>query len=231
VIEAPALAIGTLIHTFLAVYYIRMIEPNYPLDPETIYEVARRFANPELVDEAWRVFNAYRLYYKIEVIQPLAVEYDLKDPRTGESCRFDLIAFFPETIGDRRSGTYVLEHKSTSRFDADTLEGWVNDGEVIGQVDLWKRLGLDLRFGPLRGVIVNLLGKHKDPQFHRTIVAPESWQIEAHRSDLRKWGGLIQLAVSTNSFPRARNGCIGRYGRCDYWEHCAGEGVDEGGGP
>jgi PD-(D/E)XK nuclease superfamily len=220
-IESPALAIGTLIHTFLASHYEQMIDPEYPLSAATIYEVTKHFANPEFVEEAWRVFSAYRMYYSLEVIQPLAIEYDLKDPRTGESCRFDLIAYFPETIADRRAGTYILEHKSTSRFDSDTVEGWGNDGEVIGQVALWKRLGMDLRFGPLRGVIINLLGKHKVPQFVRTLVAPESWQIDAHLDDLKRWEGLIQLATSSNSFPRARSGCIGRYGRCDYFDHCA----------
>ena len=220
-VESPSLAIGTMIHTFLASYYTLMVEPDFELTPEVIYEVTKRFANPEFVDEAWRVFTAYRLYYSLEVIQPLAIEYDLKDPRTGESCRFDLIAFFRESIAGRAPGTYVLEHKSTSRFDSDALDGWVNDGEVIGQVALWKRLGLDLRFGKLQGVMVNLLGKHKVPQFHRTTVSPDSWQVDAHLDDLRRWEGLIQLAVSANNFPRSRNGCIGRYGRCDYFDHCA----------
>lgn len=220
--ESPSLAIGTMIHTFLASHYMMMIDPAYPLEPEAIYEVSRRFANPEFVEEAWRVFSAYRLYYQLEVIQPLAIEHNLVDPRTGESCRYDLIAYFPEDAADCRAGTYVLEHKSSSRFDQDTTGGWVNDGEVIGQVALWKRLGLDLRFGKLQGVIINLLGKHKVPQFQRILVSPDSWQIEAHLDDLKRWEGLIQLACSSNSFPRARSGCINRYGRCSYFDECAG---------
>ena len=220
-IESPSLAIGTLIHVFLAVHYSRMADPEYFLTPEVIYDACKLYANPEFVEEAWRVFTAYRMYYSLEAIQPLAIEYDLKDPRTGESCRFDLIAFFSETVAGRAAGTYVIEHKSASRFDSDTLEGWVNDGEVIGQVALWKRLGLDLRFGKLQGVIVNLLGKHKVPQFHRTLVAPESWQIDGHLDDLRRWEGLINLSKSTNSFPRSRGGCINRYGRCGWFDQCA----------
>ena len=220
-VESPSLAIGTLVHTFLAVHYIRMVDPAYPLTPESVYALLRGVCNPQFVEEGWRVFAGYRLFYSKELIQPLAIEYDLKDPRTGESCRYDLIAFFPEWVAGRAPGTYLLEHKTTARFDANALEGWVNDGEVIGEVALWKRLGLDHRFGKLQGVIVNLLGKQKEPQYHRTLVAPESWQIEQHLADLKRWEGLIQLARSADSFPRARNGCIGRYGRCDYWDHCA----------
>jgi len=220
-VESPSLAIGTLVHVFLALLYTRMVDPEYPLTPESVYDQLKITCNPKFVEEGWRVFQGYRLYYSQELIQPLAIEYDLKDPRNGESCRFDLIAFFPEWVYGRAPGTYVVEHKTSSRFDQNTLEGWVNDGEVIGQVALWKRLKLDHRFGKLQGVIVNLLGKQKYPQYHRTLVSPESWQIEQHREDLRRWSGLIQLAKSADSFPRARNGCIGRYGRCDHWDHCA----------
>lgn len=219
-VESPSLAVGSLIHVFLAVHYIRMIDESYPLTPEDVRDQTRRKANPDFVDNAWRVFSAYRLFYIHEEILPLAVEYDLRDPRSGESCRFDLVAYYKESIAGRSPGTYIIEHKSAARFDNDTLDGWGNDGEVIGQVALWQRLGLDHRFGKLQGVIVNLLGKHKEPQFHRTTVSPESWQVEAHLDDLRRWEGLIQLARSTNSFPRSRAGCISRYGRCDYFDHC-----------
>jgi hypothetical protein len=220
-VESPSLAIGTLIHVFLATHYTRMIEPEYLLAPEVVHDAVKMYANPEFVGEAWRVFSAYRVYYSLETIQPLAIEYDLKDPRTGESCRYDLIAYLPEGVAGYRPGTYVYEHKSASRFDSDTLEGWACDGEVIGQAALWKRLGLDLRFGKLQGVMINLLGKHKVPQFHRTLVSPDSIQIASHLDDLKRWESLIQLSTASNNFPRARGGCLHRYGRCAYFDECA----------
>lgn len=222
-IESPALAIGTIIHTFLAIYYTNIIDPTYPLTVEECRRELLAEADPKFVNEGYHVFYAYVLHYQNEVIVPLAIELDLKHPRTRESCRFDLIAFFPETIGPWVAGTYIIEHKSSGRFDNDTLEGWANDGEVLGQVMLWQELGLDKRYGPLKGVIVNLLGKQKEAQFHRTLVAPQSWQMNGHKEDLRKWDGLIQLAKSSNSFPRARNNCINRYGRCGHWTECATE--------
>jgi len=223
--ESPALAIGTLVHVFLAAYYQQMLDSSYPLSPEHIYDAVRRIANPEFTGEAWRLYSAYRMFYTDDAFHPLAIEHDLKDPRTGDSCRYDLIAFFPESIAGRPAGTYVIEHKTVSAFSADNLEGWVCDGEVIGQIALWKKLGLDLRFGELQGVLVNLLGKQKDPQFHRTYVAPTSWQIQTHLDDLRRWEGLLQLSLATNNFPRARQGCLSRYGRCGFWDLCAGDGA------
>lgn len=220
--EAPPLAIGTMIHVFLALYYaaLRPESPYSRITPTQCYEALMAKANPEYVQEAWRVFTAYRLYYQGEEILPLAIEHDLVDPRTGESCRFDMIAFFEQAVHGRPPGTYVIEHKSTSVFSQDNLDGWANDGEILGQVALWKRLGLDKRFGELQGVIVNILGKQKEPRFHRTIVAPTSFLIDQHLEDLRQWEGLIQHACATRIFPRARANCIHRHGRCDMWEHC-----------
>lgn len=222
-VEPAARAIGTLIHALLAVYYHRMFEPDYPITPDQLRDELLKKANPDVVHEAWRVFFQYALYYQDENIWPLAVEYDLKDPRTGESCRFDLIAHFPEAVGDRPAGTFNIEHKSTQRFDDAQLNGWANDGEVLGQMMLWKKLGLDKRFGPLKGTIVNILGKQKDPQFHRTYVAAESWQDRQHGEDLKRWEAQIHLAIATDQFPRARANCIGRFGKCDLYEHCASE--------
>lgn len=222
-VESPALAVGSIIHAFLAVFYTKIIQPDYPLTVEELRRELHAEANPKLVDEGYRVFYAYAVYYQHEQVIPLAIELDLRHPRTHESCRYDLIAFLREGMGPWPPGTYVFEHKSSSRFDQDFLEGWANDGEVLGQIMLWNDLGLDNRYGPLQGVIMNLLGKQKEPQFHRTLVAPESWMMDSHREDLRQWDGLIQLARGLNRFPHSRNNCINRYGRCGHWEECATE--------
>lgn len=219
--EIVPLAIGSLVHTYLALYYQRMIVPNYPLTPEMVNQRVREWGcDPKIFEESWRLFTGYRLFYKLEVIQPLAVEFDLRDPRTNDSCRYDVIVYFPEERPGLLPGTYVLEHKTAARFDANTLEGWHGDGEVLGQVLHWERLGLHRRFGPLRGVIVNLLGKQKVAEFHRTIVAPTSFTVETHRRDLRNWNARIDHAKAIGDFPRSRNNCIRGYSRCDLWTHC-----------
>jgi hypothetical protein len=220
-IESPSLAIGSLVHALLALYYGNMTESAYAhLTPEMLFEYARSRANTEFVNEAWRLFTAYELYYRHEQIIPLAIEHDVHDPRTHESCRYDLVAFFPEDLPGRRSGTYIVESKTAARFDYETLNGWQNDGECLGEVALWKRLGLDKRFGELRGLMVNIIGKQKEPKMHRTVIAPSTWQIDQHLKDLKRWEGLMNLARSTEVFPRARGGCINRYGMCGEWDHC-----------
>jgi hypothetical protein len=219
--EIIPLAIGILVHTYLALYYQRMIVGDYPLTPEHVNQRVRELGcNPDVFNESWRLFTGYRLFYQHEDIQPMAVEMDLRDPRTNDSCRYDLVAFFPKERPGMPPGTYVIEHKTAARFDANTLEGWVQDGEVLGQIDLWDRLHLSKRFGPLRGVMVNLIGKQKVAEFHRTLVAPTAFLLDQHRSDLKRWNGLIQLARSFDTFPRARNNCIRGFSRCSLWDHC-----------
>lgn len=224
--DIPGLSIGTLVHTFLALHYANMMPDSLykALTPEIMFERLRAQANPELVGEGWRLFKAYRLYYQFEELNrtftPLAIEYDLRNPRTNESTRYDLVAFVEHERPGLLPGTYIVEHKTAQRFDSDTLEGWANDGEILGEVALWKLLGLDNRFGPLKGVIVNIIGKQKEPKFHRTVVAPSSWQVGQHLEDLKRWEGMIGLAQSTGVFPRARAGCLTKYGRCSEWDHC-----------
>lgn len=225
VAEIEALAIGSLVHTYLAVYYMRMIVHDYPLTVEEVNTRVREWGcNPKIYEEAWRLFIGYALYYRHENIMPLAVEYNLRDPRTNNSCRYDLIAFFPEDRPGIPAGTYGIEHKTAAKFDANTLEAWHGDGEVLGQVLTWERLHLDKKFGPLRGVMVNIIGKQKEPQFHRTIVAPTAFTIRQHEADLKNWNGKIALAKAIDDFPRSRNNCIRGFMRCELWDHCnAGE--------
>jgi hypothetical protein len=114
----------------------------------------------------------------------------------------------------------IVTHNTASRFDQNTLEGWVGDGEILGQIDIWQRLKLDRRFGPLRGVLINLIGKQKLPEFHRTVAAPTAFAIDQHRRDLYQWNAKIQLAKASKVFERSRANCIHRFGRCQWWDHC-----------
>lgn len=222
-----ALVVGSLIHALLAVHYQAKILIEYPISPEAMRGyLLTKGVSPEAVNEAWRLFTAYEFSYTQDYLVPLEVEYHVVDPKTRESCRYDLIAKIEPNTSALAPGAYVVEHKSSSRFDDATLNGWVNDGEVIGQIMLWERLKLARRFGPLQGVIVNILGKQKDPQFHRTIVSPSRWQTRQHTKDLKAWQGFRQLCVGLGQFPRARTNCINRYGKCSQWQHCAtGENV------
>lgn len=216
--------VGSLIHTFLAIYYQRFIEPEYPLTPEQCRQfLLDGFVTPDHVNEAWRLFEAYRIYYMHDAFVPLAAEYHLVDPRTGRSCRYDLIARLDKPMAGLLPGTYIMDHKSTSRFDQATLTQWRNDGELIGQWELYELLHLEKRFGPLQGLCANLIGKQKDPKFERAWIRPSDALLRDHKKSTAIWSARLTLAKATSDFPRARANCVTRFGLCDQFDHCAQE--------
>lgn len=231
-VDPVPLQVGSLVHTFLAVHYQRMITTDYPLTAEGVREQCLALqVDPAVVDESWRVFVAYRVYYGAEgigtprdhEIVPLAVEHRIADPKSGRSARFDLVARVPNATMSLTAGTWIIEHKTSGRFDDATLDGWRNDGEILGQIELWETLKLDKRFGPLQGVLINILGKQKKPEFHRTVVSPQRWQTRDHRRSMAIWGAEIDRAIATGVFPRARAACITRYGKCRLFDSCSEE--------
>jgi hypothetical protein len=174
----------------------------------------------EIVAEAWRVYQAYTANYEErEYLTPLAIEHSAAS--TTYSCRYDMIARVDVDVMGIPKGVFVVEAKTTSRFDGPSLDGWRNDGEVLGQMLLWKDLGLDRKFGELAGVIINLLGKQKIPQFRRIILPVQAWQINAHRHEIGQWQGLEGLYRASGIWPRARQSCVSRYGMCELFSHCA----------
>lgn len=223
--KSPALEIGTIIHAYLAITRARAIDPQYPLDAEAAHDqMLEMLVTPEHVHEGWRVVNAYWANYRDDRWEPLAVEHLLVDPKTGQSCRFDAVMWLPEALPGLPAGTYLWDDKSASRFDYATLNGWKNDGEIIGLQDLYERTKAHKRFGELQGIVVNILGKQKVPNFHRAYINPSRGLIKDHRKSLQIWSAAIETACATGVFPRARAACVGRYGYlCDEFDRCTQE--------
>ena len=115
----------------------------------------------------------------------------------------------------------IITHNSHARFTADVLEGYRNDGEILGQIMIWKRAKLDKKYGKLRGTIVNIVGKQKIIQFHRTIIPAQRWHVTQHMEDLKMWSALQQMYAATDVWPKARANCVGRWGMCEFFDHCA----------
>lgn len=227
VAEGPGPAareVGSLIHTFLALYYQQIIDSTYPLGPDECKDrLLAGFVTPDHVHEAWRLYEAYRAYYLHDDFVPLAVEFHLVDPTTGRSCRYDLICRLDKPKPGLLPGTYIMDHKSTSRFDNATLSQWRNDGELIGQWELYEKLKLEKRFGPLQGLCANLIGKQKDPKFERAWIRPSDALLRDHKRSLAIWSARLDLAKAATDFPRARANCVTRFGLCDQFDHCAQE--------
>jgi hypothetical protein len=220
-VAAMALETGSIFHTFMALHYLWMLDENLTLTPQVCRaELMESGARPEAIIAGWRIYDAYALHYEQDYLYPLAIE-DWAQGDRGNTCRYDMIARIDTPQPGITPGTWIIEHKSASRFTADLLEGWHNDGEILGQIMVWKQAKLDKKYGKLRGTIVNIVGKQKIPQFQRVIVPAQRWHVSDHDDDLRVWAALQEMYKATNTWPKARNNCVHRYGLCDLFQHCA----------
>jgi PD-(D/E)XK nuclease superfamily protein len=218
---SPALEIGSLIHTFLALHYTWMLDENLTLTPQIAKDsLLAGGARPQSVIEAWRLYEAYAARYANDYLYPLAMEDWAQDP-DGNTCRYDLIAEVKTAQPGVMPGTYIIEHKSHARFTADVLEGYRNDGEILGQIMIWKRAKLDKKYGKLRGTIVNIVGKQKIIQFHRTIIPAQRWHVTQHMEDLKMSAAIQQIYAATGVWPKWRANCVSRWGMCEFFDHCA----------
>lgn len=213
-----ALAVGSLFHILLALFYMSGINSEYRITPEVFHAAYEGPSAPMLT--AWRIFQAYTLRYEDDALSPLVVEHWAHDRRLGFSCRFDLIAQLVEPPAPGLpAGTYIVEHKSAARLSADT-ELWFHDGEVIGQVLLYERLNLAKKFGPLQGSIVNVTSKEPNPKFQRIFVNVSPQRLKDAEEEIRAWNRQQKLYERRDYYPKARGSCFGRYGRCEQYYTC-----------
>lgn len=114
----------------------------------------------------------------------------------------------------------VITHNTASTFGQDTLEGWDLDGEILGEAALWSASKMQKKYGNLQGIIINIIGKQKSPQFYRTIVSVSTRAARKHLRVLDHLDTIRTHFAARRVWPQYFNGCIQRYGRCDYYQHC-----------
>lgn len=219
---SAALETGSIFHAYLANHYLNMMSREhrdecYPMTPEILRdELLDGGAHAGPIMDAWQLYEAYAFRYENDYLRPLAVEVA---GVVGEhTCRWDLIAAVDDAQDGVQPGTYIVETKTTSRFDS--LNTWTNDGEIVGQLWIYEYGGYAEAWGPLRGVIMNIC-KKKNPDFQRMIIPPQAWQIDGHGRDLQQWDLLEQLYRTTGMWPRSRASCVTKYGPCALFAHCA----------
>jgi hypothetical protein len=218
---SSALTTGSAFHTFLALHYTWMLDDNLQLTPHIAREMLLSLgADAKAVIEAFRLYEAYSYKYERDYLTPIAMEAWASD-EDGNTCRFDLIAEVTQAQPGVMPGIYIVEHKTAARFTADALEGWRNDGEILGQIMIWKRAKLDRKYGKLRGTIVNIVGKQKVIQFHRTIVPAQRWHVQQHMEDLKMSSALQQMYAAADRWPKFRANCVTKFGLCNFFDHCA----------
>lgn len=225
-------SIGALVHFFLSIHYAKKMEKGfvgvtqvtkeqvdqYP-DLDTIKtDLLNLNIDAEILLESWRIFEGYKDHYFRDYLIPLAVEYPVINESIKYSSRYDLLASVKENNDLHVSpGTYIIDFKTASTFSSTTLEEWISNGELQGLTLNYFECGLVEKFGPLKGVIVDLIGKQKKNQkFHRVIAPIQENIIQEFRTNLLYWKSEVDKFKKLNVWPKAQANCMGRGFACEY---------------
>ena len=155
------------------------------------------------------------------------------------TCRHDLIVAMRETPGGPcvdpgkpvPHGSYILDWKSASALTYDLTKGYSMDPQFLMNALIYLNAEVD-QFGPLAGVIISILVKHKnlDPEksFFRIYAnADVSLVKEFYLGEIRPYAlELYSRLVDGNKrtdrtcWPKNHSSCVGRYGVCPYFDIC-----------
>jgi len=173
----------------------------------------------EIAQTVRRMLDAYLdVYDRQDKLRVLAVEETLEwhgtDPYT---CRADMIV--EDYI---RGGMWFWEHKSARAITDDLLAAYDMDLQILGEWWLLDRVVDRTVYPPLRGVVINLATKAKEPKLHRHDVCPSPAHVRAFERTIGTRKVMLQAAAKCG-WPQWFGNCSGAargYSRCAYYELC-----------
>lgn len=226
-VERDPLVKGSLIHLGLAHYYQRQMERQQGRDPDLYYtpeEAIRLYAeiaqglSAKWADLACEVVAKYLEKHGHENWTILAVE-SLADGQIGGhrfTGRFDLV------YRDRRGRIWVVDHKTTSRFDNKQRHFYSISGQMLGYRTLaHQRYGADLA-----GIRLNMIQHTGDIKFQRFDVSPAPHMLREFPKTVQFAEGMIAEHTARSKDPRdwpmvnSELVCWHRYGACPHLEKC-----------
>ena len=245
--KSRALDVGSLYHACLAMRYLygetRQWDPCHAVAAAGDVELATEVKGLLNVQfdkyalEDWQTWCVRAVEYNMMAWLPCKI--GKKTLPVPLSCRIDLV------LGTKRpgephpgaepmsTGVFLLDWKTTSAMTMDLVEGYGMDFQFLTQCAIFKLGNYERVFGPLRGIMVGLASKKhiKSPQYDdfQRVESPMSpATVDAFiEEELRPvaaelYGKLLDSGcrADISQWPRDRRQCMGRWGKCDYFEYC-----------
>jgi hypothetical protein len=174
-----------------------------------------------VIDEAERLFDTHTNWWdNREDVQPLGVEVFAQHPKLGYTCRYDLVARVGTHDPELPEGVFIFEKKTAKWIDEKLLESWQLDGEVLGQILCWAPSGMEKLFGPLSGVVVDIVSKGRTADCRRVVVPPTAPAVAHHEKWIRWVAAEIEQWRAIDAYPQRFANCWTRYGRCEEFQNC-----------
>lgn len=241
------LDIGTLLHACLARHYltsgletlrpIELVEAHYPEYAETARRVIEKLRKDFWPEEAtrWAVRGVEELH-QAWVRGPL-----MFGKRQGErvrapiSCRCDLIIAerepgqAPPPRGPVSQGVYIVDHKFVQALRRSFITGFSMDGQLLMNALVWRKAKLERVYGPLRGFVVNVVTKAKEPRVERLRIAITEEDVDRFEEVISPWAAELEVRKKQphknrqDRWPMNLAGCKGEY-TCDFFDLCESHG-------
>lgn len=251
--SSDAMDLGVLYHACMEAHYSTGGVDTYkPLD-------ALQTALPDLVAKTRRLVDAkLRKFGKLEseTWDIRAVEYEVVSYVEGKptlgaykgrrikapvSSKFDLVLAKREPgapyepYGPIAKGVYLMDHKTTKALTRDKVAGFGMDPQLLLMAHNWRAAKLEQVFGPLLGVIIELVVNTKEVNIERIEVSIDDRDVQRFMEFLTPWAlnleslyGLPEAERSDQArWPMNYAGCRSAYGMCSYFDLCESHGVLE----
>jgi hypothetical protein len=225
---------GSILHVGLAHRYARMwaqqngeLADRFYSPEEAMTIVAHKKESgeigPRVLPEIVAAMRAYEAYYAAERVKVLEVEQVFECEIGGEpyTQRLDWV------YEDPQGRVWLVDHKTTGRMESKTAMGYAMSGQILGMRHL-GRLYYGERFA---GVKLNMIvwgpgGKEKfarlDPEPAPFAQSQFTNVVTFARDRVRALRESGAGGVDPMAWPRAlsETTCVGRYGACEYYDHC-----------
>jgi len=149
------------------------------------------------------------------------VKWDGRQLPVGHPLRFRYSSRF-DLVVRASAFVWVVEHKTAKYITTDLISHYEMDLQVLGHKWLWEHCVDPQAYGPLGGVLVNIVTKQKEPRCVRVPVNPSGEHMVEFENMMRLQPEREAWAEA-NDYPKSLGHCSGfarGYSRCGYYSLC-----------
>jgi len=129
-----------------------------------------------------------------------------------------------DLLAESNNDVWLVDHKTTSILSEDFFNGFNIAMQPIGYVNAMRHAFPELN---VKGFLLNVEACRKPTKSgtgwepHRSFHRYEQWHFDEWNSDVLALIEEFMHNLSSNNWPRKTTWCIGKYGKCPYFDVCS----------